>query len=192
MPDDDRPQQEARPDALRHDDVQLSIRAIADRLNGRSNGDHADDPQPSIAAILASLDSRSEAERHALAYALLDGRNQAPPAPHGASSDSYTIDIQQFSPSTGANCSPMASLKTSRSNDLSHCDNSIISRPRCSPKVSPNRDRGLWLRGSAANRCEAGWRKNHHGLSANVLHSIPSYRTREMDWNSAAGEWPRP
>jgi integrase len=42
----------------------------------------------------------------------------------------------------------MASPKPSRNNHLSHCDNSIISRPRCSPKVSPNRDRGLWLRGA--------------------------------------------
>jgi hypothetical protein len=110
MPDDARTMPEACTDAPGHH-VQLSIRTIADRLNGRSNGEHADDTQPSIAAIIASLGSRSEAERHVLAQALLDRRNQAPLAPHGASSDSNTIEKQQFSPSTGADCRPMVSPK---------------------------------------------------------------------------------
>jgi hypothetical protein len=73
MPDDARTMPEACTDAPGHH-VQLSIRTIADRLNGRSNGEHADDTQPSIAAIIASLGSRSEAERHVLAQALMPRR----------------------------------------------------------------------------------------------------------------------
>jgi len=148
MPDDARSQPEAQPDARGHDHVQLSIRTIADRLNGRSNGDQADDAQQSIAAILASLGSRSEAERHALAHALLDERNQAPPAPHGASSASNTIEKQQFSPRSGADCRPMVSPKSHPEYVASYCDNMIITPTTCRPSVSPNRHRGMWLRGS--------------------------------------------
>ena len=107
-----------------------------------------DDAAPSIETVIASLNSRSDAEREALLKALLDGRNQAPPDPHGASSHANTIEKQQFLPHRGADCSPTVSPNAVLKHGATHSETTIIGRPRCSPMVSPNRDRGLWRRGS--------------------------------------------
>ena len=58
MPDDARTMPEAQPDAHRHDDV-----------------------QPSIETVIASLPSRSDAERETLLKALLDGDALKPETP---------------------------------------------------------------------------------------------------------------
>ena len=107
-----------------------------------------DDAAPSIETVIASLGSRSDAEREALLKALLDGRNQAPPDPHGASSIPKTVGKQQFLPVKGADCSPTVSPNAVGNRGSNHSETTIIRRSRCSPMVPPNRDRGLWLRGS--------------------------------------------
>lgn len=49
------------------------------------------DDQPSIETVIASLQSRSIGEKQALLKALLDGGNEVPLAPHGASTARHDV-----------------------------------------------------------------------------------------------------